>query len=149
MPIGINVKVDGEDRVLRRIDKISKLPSNLQPIYKEWAGLLRREWNDNFSNQGAYGGNWSPLKYKKPKKYEGNPIGVNSGEMKAAVTGGAGAVTDISNTKMEIGVDMLKAVIFHRGKYNQESRKIITLNNTTKNRLMQTLRLWINREMNR
>ncbi len=51
---------------------------------------------------------------------------------------------------MEIGINLVKAVVFHRGRNNngvQVARPIITLTNATKNKLMQSLRLFINKEM--
>lgn len=144
--IQINVKVDGQDKVLRRIYEIAKLPKDMTFLYKNWAVILREEWNKNFESQSADGQAWAALKYRKPKGFENNPIGVNTGEMKEAVAGkGTGAITDISKQRMEIGTDLPKAGWFHFGTYKQEARKIITLTNGTKTKLMASLRMFIKR----
>jgi phage gpG-like protein len=142
--IGINVKIDGQDKILRRIDAISALPKNLIPLYKRWVPAIRKEWENNFANQEAEGRAWAALKYKKPKEFEGNPIGINTGEMKNAVSGiGKGAVTIMDKKSLEIGVQMNKAEWFHKGTRKQTTRPLISLDNPTKNKLMQILRLWI------
>lgn len=147
MAVAIKVTVKGHDKVLRQIDKMGKLPKELKPLFETYDKILRADWGANFNKQGTEeGGKWGALKYTRPKKYQGKPIGINTGDMARSVLGrGNDTFREISDRRAELGVEGIKAVVFDNGSVKQVARPIITVSNNAKVKLQRALRLFVHK----
>jgi len=69
-----------------------------------FTGLMQRQ----FGSEGALAGGWAPLSAAyaawKSARYPGRPIGVLSGALRSAMTGGAGYTAQVSSTSGSFGL---------------------------------------------
>ena len=145
MGFHFTITVAWEKKISRIFKNVSELPKDLRPAFESIDEILREEWSDNFTSKSGNGGawaEWSPATAADPRARE---LGIRPGEMGAAVGGGRGAVKKIKRQSAELGAGGVKLVVFHKGKYNQPARPIITMNDNSKHKIINVFRSLIRR----
>lgn len=140
--VSLNVTVLGEEQVNARIDRFVNQVKDWRIV---WEDVEDEFWNiekDQFDTQGH--GGWEPLSPRyaawKAVHYPGQPLLVLSGELRSAVTGGAGRFVRREPMQMALGWQGVPYWRFHQtGTRNMPQRKVVDLTGAGRTRLLRAL----------
>lgn len=92
---------------------------DLHSLLEAFGPVFRRHMQEQFATEGALAGGWADLnpRYEawKSEHYPGRPIGVLTGALRSAMTGGAGYTEDIGSDTASYGLGGGPATVY--GKY--------------------------------
>ena len=82
--------------------------ADVKPLLAAFAELFKKDMQEQFGSEGGNSGGWAPLTpaYEawKADHYPGRPIGVLTGALSAAMTGGSGYMQEISDFGARMGM---------------------------------------------
>lgn len=141
----LRCSIKGEAALNIVINRLSKLPDDMRPVFREIATDFYKSMAARFRNEGAYQGSpkWADLSpaYKrwKEKHFPGRRILHRTGALKKSFTEGeAGNVTHIGRRELVVGTSLKTlsgknlAMIHQLGRPNMPARPPVAFSNDLK-----------------
>jgi phage gpG-like protein len=147
MPVVIEFELEGVGKFTKRINKISKVCSDLTPAWKKIGEDFRRTEEKVFKGQGSYGSRsaWKPLtpKYSEWKSlyFPSKPILEATGSLKnSLITKGANNIEIISPLSIKLGTNDSKFKYHQKGTKKMAARPPITFTKYQGNKWAKIIR---------
>lgn len=114
-----------------QVDRFADEIADLKPLMGLFGDVFRSHMTQQFATEGRHGsGGWDALSpaYEQWKRehYPGRPIGVLTGALRSAMTGGSGYSERISETDASFGMDASSAATSY-GKHFDARRPVIRI----------------------
>jgi phage gpG-like protein len=114
-----------------QVDRFADEIADLRPLMELFGDVFRSQMTQQFASEGRHGsGGWAALSpaYEKWKRehYPGRPIGVLTGSLRSAMTGGDGYSEQIGTTTASFGMDASSPATPY-GKYFDARRPVIRI----------------------
>jgi phage gpG-like protein len=155
MGFDLKLKIDGETVINKLLQNCSDLPKDLSEVFKRVRVIVQEAIKQNFEEVGRGQGPWAALKPstladREAKGFGPEPIGGRTGEMFMSLTGdGDNTINEIGSDHAAFGAIGIKVKSFHRGKFNQESRPVLYLDEADKKAIVYEFRKEIRNKLTR
>jgi phage gpG-like protein len=134
------IEVENEVQLNRWFDRFEGALKDLTPVWPEVTKAFYKVEEDQFNTEGQ--GKWAPLSPRyarwKAAHAPGRSLLVLEGRLKAAATGGAGAIANQTPTELQLGLTGVPYFTYHqRGTSHMPQRKVIDLTEEGKMAIMK------------
>ncbi len=120
------IEVIGEDTAALHVNEVGARALDLRPAFTRIREMLIEGNKRQFASKGGYfGGSWPPLDADTVAQKGSSATLVATGALRASLTGGSGAKSDVDRSGVSVGTSVWYAKFQHGGTTNAPARKLV------------------------